>query len=308
MTGHFHTEGAHIPMNLFDEMPRIESERLILREFVDADAEALAAFAHDEEVYRYLPTFLYEQRYDDAHLVISRMREECFDTKESILLAICLRDAPDQMLGIAEFYAYEPRKPKASIGYRLGREYWGQGIATEVVGMLKDHLLDRVHMRTITAHVICENVASARALQKNDFVCLYPHVGEDWGWGEPVLIDKWIYKRRWGDLGPSEQELPEAEIAAQADEYQPGSIPILRFTFHDDIDPDTGEVTLSGDEKIRLVIETPNHQYRAEGVSLTVEVPPTYDNPEKDLLDGVSGYTGATDLSIEFFRGRGNST
>ncbi|MBR3160847.1 MAG: hypothetical protein IKF14_17325 [Atopobiaceae bacterium] len=85
-----------------------------------------------------------------------------------------------------------------------------------------------------------------------------------------------------------------------------GPIPILRFTFHDDIDPDTGEVTLSGDEKIQLVIESPEHEYRATGVS--VEVPPDYDNPEEGLWDGVSGYEGATDLGIEFFRGRGNST
>ena len=225
MTGHFHTEGAHIPMNLFDEMPRIESERLILREFVDADAEALAAFAHDEEVYRYLPTFLYEQRYDDAHLVISRMREECFDTKESILLAICLRDAPDQMLGIAEFYAYEPRKPKASIGYRLGREYWGQGIATEVVGMLKDHLLDRVHMRTITAHVICENVASARALQKNDFVCLYPHVWEDWGWGSRCSSTSESTSVAGETLGPASRSSLRRRSPLRRTNTNPGQSP-----------------------------------------------------------------------------------
>ena len=197
-------------MDLFDEMPYIEGERLILREIVDADAEALSRFAHDEEIYRLLPTFLYEQRYDDAHVVIERMRAECFDTKESILLAICPREDPQKMLGIAEFYAYEPRKPKASIGYRLSREYWHQGIATEVAGMLKSYLLDKVHMRTITAHVICENVASARALEKNGFFCLYPHVWEDWGWDEPVLVDKWIYKRRWGDQGPSQQEIQAA--------------------------------------------------------------------------------------------------
>ena len=52
-------------------------------------------------------------------------------------------------------------------------------------------------MRTITAHVMSENAPSARALEKNGFLCLYPHVWEDWGRGEPVLVDKWIFKRRW---------------------------------------------------------------------------------------------------------------
>jgi len=104
------------------------------------------------------------------------------------------------------------------------------------------------------------------------------------------------------------EDAPSQELTAQESTYEGGTIPILRFTFHDDIDPDTGEVTLSGDEKIRLVLETPNHAYRAAGVSASVEVPSDYDNPEEGLWDGVSGYEGAMDLGIEFFRGRGNST
>lgn len=189
-------------MALFDEMPRIEGDRLLLREIVDSDANALAELAESADVYRFEPTFLYEQRYDDPHIVIENMRAECFDTHESILLAICILDKPDEMVGIAEFYAYEPRKPKVSIGYRLIPRYWGRGIASEVTRMLKDFLLNEAGMRTITAHVMVNNAASARVLEKNGFVCLYSNVWEDWGRGEPVLVDKWVYKRRWLETGP----------------------------------------------------------------------------------------------------------
>ena len=99
----------------------------------------------------------------------------------------------------------------------------------------------------------------------------------------------------------------DLDLAAQ-DGYEGGTIPILRFTFRDDIDPETGEVVLSGDERIALMQESANHEYRATGVSLDVEVPATYDNPEEDLWDGASGYTGETALELEFIRGRGNST
>ena len=189
-------------MALFDEMPRIESERLLLREMVDTDAEALDELAVSEAIYLFEPTFLYEQRYEDKHLAIARMREECFDTHESILLAVCLREQPEQMVGIAEIYAYEPRKPKASIGCRLLPDWWGKGIATEVAGMLREWLLDEAGMRTITAHVMIGNGASERTLEKAGYVLLYPHCWEDWGRGEPVLVDKWVYKRRWRESGP----------------------------------------------------------------------------------------------------------
>ena len=81
-------------MEPFGEIPRIEGEHVILREMTAADASALAEIARSEAVYRYLPTFLYEQSYDDAAMAIERMRAECFDTKESILLAVCLREEP----------------------------------------------------------------------------------------------------------------------------------------------------------------------------------------------------------------------
>lgn len=186
-------------MKLFDEMPRLEGERVLLREFAMSDADALEAFAHSERIYQTLPAFLYEQKYPDACTCIERMREECFDTKESILLAICLREAPDEMLGIAEIYAYDEQKPKASIGIRLFERAWGQGIATEAAGLLKRYLRDRVGVRTITAHVLVENKASARALEKNGFRMLYGNIMEDWGLGDLVAVDKWVYKRRWDE-------------------------------------------------------------------------------------------------------------
>ena len=181
----------------FDEMPHIEGEHVILREMCAADAPALAEFARSEAVYRLLPTFLYEHKYDDAAYAIEHMRAECFDTKESILLAICLREAPDALVGIAEIYALEEGKPKVSIGYRIAQPYWGRGIATEVVSLLKGYLLDQTTTRTITAHVMEENVASARALAKNGFLPLFTVCVEDWGRDEPVLVDKYVFKRRW---------------------------------------------------------------------------------------------------------------
>ena len=79
----------------FDEMPRIEGEHIILREMVEGDAPALEELSHSAAVYRYLPTFLYEQSRDDVAYVIRHLREDCFDTKESIILAICACGEPD---------------------------------------------------------------------------------------------------------------------------------------------------------------------------------------------------------------------
>ena len=183
-----------IMKKLFDEFPRLESDRLILREWTAADAPAIEAIVHDPDVYRFLPTFLYEQSYEDVGKMIARSRRECFDTHDSILLGVFLKNDPERMIGIAEIYNYEPEKEKASIGYRLNRRYWGQSIASETTALLVKYLIEQTDVRKITAHVMAENAASARVLEKNGFVLRWTGLREDWGRGSPVLINKYMYK------------------------------------------------------------------------------------------------------------------
>ena len=52
------------------------------------------------------------------------------------------------------------------IGYWIGKEYWGKGIATKALA----EFLDYVKMRPLWAHVAKHNVASLRVLQKCGFV------------------------------------------------------------------------------------------------------------------------------------------
>jgi RimJ/RimL family protein N-acetyltransferase len=54
---------------------------------------------------------------------------------------------------------------KWEIGYWLGREFWGQGIATQAVTLF----LRQVSIRPLYAEVAKHNVGSLRVLQKNGF-------------------------------------------------------------------------------------------------------------------------------------------
>ena len=82
--------------HLFQYFPRLESDRLLLREWTEEDAPALERIIMDPAVYRYLPTFLYEQSDPDVRGMIANARRRCFDTGESILLGICLKSVPER--------------------------------------------------------------------------------------------------------------------------------------------------------------------------------------------------------------------
>lgn len=55
------------------------------------------------------------------------------------------------------------------IGYWLGEPFWGQGIISEALALLCDHLFTQTHSLRIEAHVYAWNPASARVLVKNGF-------------------------------------------------------------------------------------------------------------------------------------------
>lgn len=54
------------------------------------------------------------------------------------------------------------------VGYWIGREYWGRGIATRALALF----LDEVSIRPLTAHVARHNIASRRVLEKCGFVVI----------------------------------------------------------------------------------------------------------------------------------------
>ena len=174
---------------LFSEVPRLESGRLVLRRIVAADAPSLERLARSAAVYRYLPTFLYEQKYADIGRVIEGLYTECF--KESIILGAFLRE-DGRFCGLAEIYGFRDTIHKASIGYRLLEEYWGRGIATEAARLLTDYLLRQTDIEIITASTMAENRASANVLRKNGFSLVNSGVGEDWGYAQPTIADKWF--------------------------------------------------------------------------------------------------------------------
>ncbi len=209
-------------MKLFEEYPWLEDETVILHRMTTEDVPALKEFTENGRVYETLPSFLYELKYEDKQELIAKMDEECFLTKESLLLGVYGKEATGSLLGIAEVYNYEPKKEKASIGYRLDPSVWGRGIGSRVTALLKAYLLEEADLKTITAHVLHDNRASARVLQKNGFLLKYPGLWEDWGFPDLLLTDKYVYKRDADKLPPVHVEAMELIYRAETEMLRKG--------------------------------------------------------------------------------------
>ena len=172
---------------LYAQPVTLAGKTLCLRPLVLTDADALRRLTLEGEVYRYLPTFLFEKKYPDTAEVIERLYDEGLDS--SLILGV-FRD--DRFCGLAEVYGYRAPIHKASVGYRLLREEWGKGIATEALSLITNDLLNSRGLEIITASTMVANSASAHVLQKNGFTLVTHAVDEDWGFPEPTPADKWL--------------------------------------------------------------------------------------------------------------------
>jgi RimJ/RimL family protein N-acetyltransferase len=69
------------------------------------------------------------------------------------------------------------------VGYWIGRDFWGKGIATSALS----RLLEEVRTRPLDAHVVVDNIASKRVLEKCHFTVVERRKEED-GVEEEVLV------------------------------------------------------------------------------------------------------------------------
>lgn len=177
---------------LFDGIPCLEGERIILKQITEKDREALQEMACSKPVYRYEPTYLLEQQYTDINLLLEDLYGKYFENKQNLLLGIFLKEHPEELCGLAEFYDYRDHIHAVSIGTRLREKFWKCGIATEAAKLMTDYLFKETDIEIITASTMIENKASAHVLEKNGFMTTKTIQKEDWGHAESTDAYRWF--------------------------------------------------------------------------------------------------------------------
>ena len=182
-----------MPMKkLFDEIPYLEGDRLILRRITEKDYGPLQEMARSNVVYRYEPTYLLEQQYTDMDQLLHDLYGAYYEKKQNLFLGIFLRNDPGELCGLAEFYDYRDHIHMVSIGGRLREKYWKSGIGTEVAKLMVDYLFKETDIEIITASTMVDNKASAHVLEKNGFMTTNSIFKENWGYADSTDAYRWF--------------------------------------------------------------------------------------------------------------------
>lgn len=153
---------------LFNEIEGLEYGRLLFRNIKNEDAKDLFKLFSNEKIYKYRPGVA--RKTDDAVCKLIQTYQTEFENKESVCWIVCLAEETHTVVGTAEVFGIDSRIEKVDIGYSICEEYWGKGIATEVVQFLTKYLFEQIEANRIQAHVMPENIPSNKVLQKNDYV------------------------------------------------------------------------------------------------------------------------------------------
>lgn len=137
---------------------------IVLRPWQKQDAQELASVANNKNIWNNVRDAL-PSPYTvmDALQWISHVNEQ----KPPLNFAIVYQGQVVGSIGC---------KPKddvsrrtIEIGYFVGENYWGRGVATEAVRLLVDFIETRMDVLRIYAHVFAGNKPSMKVLQKNGF-------------------------------------------------------------------------------------------------------------------------------------------
>jgi len=141
---------------------KCETEHLILRSFTKADLHALAPIFADPQIKEISPhgvkSFEQTERFIDYAIT---------HTKNGIELLAVIHKQDKKLIGFCGLIWQEvDGKQEVELAYRIAREYWGQGLATEAAQAVRDHALTTLKLTRLISLIDPTNIRSIRVAQK----------------------------------------------------------------------------------------------------------------------------------------------
>lgn len=149
-------------------LTRLETERLLIRPFAMGDLEeAYAIFEGHPDVWRFDPgrPRSFEERREELQYRIWQFRRNGFGC-----MAVVLKET-GRLIGYCglQLYLWERQPastPEVELFYKLGRDYWGQGYATEACQEMVRHAFERLRLPRLVSWTDRENSRSIALLEK----------------------------------------------------------------------------------------------------------------------------------------------
>lgn len=151
------------PYQVFQDLPQLETGRLLLRRLVSSDVQDLFEVASDPQVTRYI-TWETHRNLDDTRRFIQVVND--WYERQEVLYWGVTRKSDMKLIGTCGIFEWVVRDARAELSYTLGRPYWGNGYASEIAGTLIRFSFETLQLNRLEGRCLRENVSSAHVLEK----------------------------------------------------------------------------------------------------------------------------------------------
>jgi [ribosomal protein S5]-alanine N-acetyltransferase len=152
--------------------PKLFGTLVNLREILINDAQDITHLLMNYNVSKHLWEIPNPYSIDDA-LEFIKCANSDFNTLKALHFAIESKIIPRsrnnlKFVGTISVKNIDLVNKKADLGYWIGEQYWGRGIATECLKLIIDYAFSaELGLKQLCAYVFPENKASIRVLEKN---------------------------------------------------------------------------------------------------------------------------------------------
>lgn len=180
--------------------PILKTERLVLRQLVEADGPRVRELAGDAEIARNTLEIPHPYPEGAAEAWIAAHPELWRQGSEAVF-AVTLRDS-GLLVGCVGLSSMSSRHRRADIGWWVGRAYWNRGYCTEAARALLDFAFGPLDLNRVYSSHYARNPASGRVMQKLGMTregCQRRHV-ERWGEFHDLVLYG-ILREEWKAAG-----------------------------------------------------------------------------------------------------------
>jgi [ribosomal protein S5]-alanine N-acetyltransferase len=141
----------------------LETLRLILREMVPEDADAMERILSDPETMLYYPA-PFDRAGVEAWIERNRRR---YQTDGHGLWAVILKSSGEVIGNCGLIKQKVDGVDELEVGYHLRRDHWGKGYATEAAQACRDYGLEHYPVSRIISLIRPDNLPSRRVAERN---------------------------------------------------------------------------------------------------------------------------------------------
>lgn len=162
-------------------MIRLETERLILRDYAEDDFDAYCRLKMDDKTMYYLQDIQLHSLEEGKESFAEVLADEQSSNRQFYFLHMEQKDTHAQVGSIGyTVVSHTPLGKIVHLGYFTYPQFWGRGYTSEALQKVLEYAFTQGNVYRVTTGCLAENKGSERVMQKNGMIKEAEHVDYEW--------------------------------------------------------------------------------------------------------------------------------